>query len=226
MCATEKEVGLDSLVRAPFAPGRASMERDDDALVTPDLVLLQRGEARAWQQAFELLWGPAIRAARRYLADAGEAEDMAAQALQEVRTAVAGVRSWSEVGALTVVIARRRAISRRRALGARKRQAGMTMPLDEELTADESEPALSAAQRALDVQALLAALPAGQRQLLERYFLCGLTSEEVAREMGVPAATVRSQISRLLAQLRLRMEAGPRNKEASDCDKASDDKRP
>ncbi|MDQ5978508.1 MAG: hypothetical protein QG602_1482 [Verrucomicrobiota bacterium] len=225
MSATEKQDALDSVLSVPFAVGRETMEREEATPQAPDLAGLQRGEARVWQRAFELLWGPAIRAARRHLSDVGEAEDMAAQALQEVRAAIGTCRSWEEVGALTVVIARRRAISRRRALGARKRQADLTVAFDDELLPDDRDPPLLAAQRTLDAQSLLAGLPTGQRQLLERYFLAGLTSEEVAREMGVPAVTVRSQISRLLAQMRTRMK-NFRNKEASDCDNATDGSTP
>lgn len=185
----------------------------------PSLVALHAGDPAAWQQAFTLLWGPVVRAARRQLNDAGEAEEAAAQALHEVRRAVATTRSWAEVGALAVVIARRRAISRSRSLAALKRQPGTLVSLDCSEAEGEGEPPQYAALRTLDVQTILATLPPGQRDLLREYFLEGLTSEEVARKRGVPASTVRSQVMRLLAQLqaqeRARRNGSPRGSDIS-----------
>lgn len=174
---------------------------------SPSLVALHAGDPAAWQQAFTLLWGPVVRAARRQLNDAGEAEEAAAQALHETRRAVATTRSWAEVGALAVVIARRRAISRSRSLAALKRQPGTLVSLDSLEAGGEGEPPQYAALRTLDVQTILAGLPAEQRDLLQDYFLEGLTSDEAARKRGVPAATVRSQVMRLLAQLRAQEQA-------------------
>jgi len=178
-----------------------------DSPTPPLLGDLHAGDPAAWRQAFTLLWGPVVRAARGQLNDAGEAEEAAAQALHETRQAVATTRSWSEVGALAVVIARRRAISRSRSLAALKRQPEALVPLDSLEAADADEPPQYAALRILDVQAILAGLPPAQRGLLQEYFLEGLTSDEVARKRGVPAATVRSQVMRLLAQLREREQS-------------------
>jgi RNA polymerase sigma factor (sigma-70 family) len=186
----------------------------------PPLGALHAGDPAAWRQAFTQLWGPVVRAARRQLNDAGEAEEAAAQALHETRQAVATTRSWSEVGALAVVIARRRAISRSRSLAALKRQPGTQVPLDSLEAADAEEPPQYAAARVLDVQAILAGLPPAQRGLLQEYFLAGLTSEEVARKRGVPAATVRSQVMRLLAQLRER-ELARRNSPTQESDSST-----
>lgn len=174
---------------------------------SPSLVALHAGDPAAWQQAFTLLWGPVVRAARRQLNDAGEAEEAAAQALHETRRAVATTRRWAEVGALAVVIARRRAISRSRSLAALKRQPGTLVSLDSLEAGGEGEPPQYAALRILDVQAILATLPTEQRDLLQEYFLEGLTSDELARKRGVPAATVRSQVMRLLTQLRAQEQA-------------------
>jgi RNA polymerase sigma factor (sigma-70 family) len=161
---------------------------------------------------------PALRAARRHLPDMGESEEVAAQALQETRLAVASTRSWEEVGALAVVIARRRAISRIRAQTALKRSAGSAVSLDHEVLLESGEAPQYAALRALDVQSILASLSLTHRELLQDYFIHGLTSDEVAQKRGMPAATVRSQIMRLLAQLRERQasrwNSPPRNSDS------------
>jgi RNA polymerase sigma-70 factor, ECF subfamily len=178
------------------------MSSPDEFQAPPALSALHAGEPRAWQQAFGMLWGTVLRVTRRQLPDAGEAEEVAAQALQETRLAARATQSWEEIMALAIVIARRRAISRVRSLAAIKRQPGSTVSLDGEVQAEVGEAPQYAALRALDVQAILAPLPPSQRELLQDYFLEGMTSEEVAHKRGVPATTVRSQIMRLLAQLR------------------------
>ncbi|MBI5689965.1 MAG: sigma-70 family RNA polymerase sigma factor [Verrucomicrobia bacterium] len=195
-----------------------------DPFEPPALTDLRDGQAEAWRRAFDLLWRVVQRAAARYLTDRGAVEETAAQALQETRVAAKTAGSWAEVGALAVVIARRRAISRRRAQAADKRPPEIVAPLDPELVGEDREPPQYAALRALDVRELLATLEPTQRELLEDYFLVGLTSEEVATKRGVPAATVRSQVMRMLAHLRERVQTR-RNDPARKCDITSGDLR-
>lgn len=206
---------LDASDRASSV-ARITMPRPEEE-PPPPLASLQADEPGAWRRAFGLLWGSVLRAARRHLSDRGEAEDAAAQALHDTRRAAGTARTWEEVGALAVVIARRRAISRSRVLGAGKRQPAALIPLDGSESGDAGEPPQYAALRALDVREILASLPPDHRELLQDYFLEGLTSDEVARKRGVPAATVRSQVMRLLARLRERQRER-RNGAAPECD--------
>jgi RNA polymerase sigma-70 factor (ECF subfamily) len=48
----------------------------------------------------------------------------------------------------------------------------------------------------LDLHRALRALPLGQRQVIVLHHLVGLPVEEVARELGVPAGTVKSRLAR------------------------------
>jgi RNA polymerase sigma-70 factor (ECF subfamily) len=48
--------------------------------------------------------------------------------------------------------------------------------------------------RALDLTEILEQIPQLYREVLERKHLLGMTSEETGRELGVPAATVRSRL--------------------------------
>ena len=57
-------------------------------------------------------------------------------------------------------------------------------------TAPELSPEL------LDLHHALRALPLGQRQVIVLHHLVGLPVEEVARELGVPAGTVKSRLAR------------------------------
>jgi RNA polymerase sigma-70 factor (ECF subfamily) len=44
------------------------------------------------------------------------------------------------------------------------------------------------------VHELLGSAPERYRQVLHRRFILGMTSEEIGRELGIPAATVRSRL--------------------------------
>ena len=48
--------------------------------------------------------------------------------------------------------------------------------------------------RALDLTEVLEQIPERYREVLERQHLLGMTSEEIGRKLGVPAATVRSRL--------------------------------
>jgi RNA polymerase sigma-70 factor (ECF subfamily) len=48
----------------------------------------------------------------------------------------------------------------------------------------------------LDLHSALRTLPLGQRQVIVLHHLAGLPVEEVARELGLPAGTVKSRLAR------------------------------
>src|SRR5205807_1707700 len=54
----------------------------------------------------------------------------------------------------------------------------------------------------IDLRRSLASLDRESRALVVLHYWRGLTLDETAREMGIPAGTVRSRLARLLAQLR------------------------
>ena len=58
--------------------------------------------------------------------------------------------------------------------------------------------------KAIELRAILAALPIEEREMVVLHYLEGYNSEEIARIMGVPAGTVRYRLSE--ARVRLRRE--------------------
>ena len=56
--------------------------------------------------------------------------------------------------------------------------------------------------RALELRQALAALPAGEREILLLSVLGGYDSREIGLALGLPAGTVRSKLSRALSKLR------------------------
>jgi RNA polymerase sigma-70 factor, ECF subfamily len=93
---------------------------------------------------------------------------------------------------LAVSAARR---ARRRAVALGRPAAQPAVP---ELTAD-----------ALDLAAALRSIPLGQRQAVVLHHLVGLTVGEVARELGLPAGTVKARLARGRAALARRLALDP-----------------
>jgi RNA polymerase sigma-70 factor (ECF subfamily) len=58
----------------------------------------------------------------------------------------------------------------------------------------------------LDLAAALQRIDPGDRRLIALRHLAGLTSEEIARELGRSPASVRGRLARALARLRLEMD--------------------
>ena len=85
--------------------------------------------------------------------------------------------------------------ARRRALALRRLDPH---PVTQELTAD-----------ALDLAAALQAIPFGQRQALVLHHMVGLPVVEIARELGLPAGTVKSRLARGRAALAARLTLDP-----------------
>jgi RNA polymerase sigma-70 factor, ECF subfamily len=71
-----------------------------------------------------------------------------------------------------------------------RRRAAALLRLGPPPAAPELSPQL------LDLYQALRALPLGQRQVIVLHHLAGLPVEEVARELGVPAGTVKSRLAR------------------------------
>jgi RNA polymerase sigma factor (sigma-70 family) len=83
-----------------------------------------------------------------------------------------------------------------------QRRAKRHAPLDDEPGAPVPDGAAERAERAAMIH-LLDRLPRRQRAAVVLRYYAGLSHEEVAAELGCRASTVRSQISRALAALRI-----------------------
>lgn len=65
---------------------------------------------------------------------------------------------------------------------------------------------LQAIDEALTVRAALEALPAHQREILDRFFVRDESYHVIGEELGLPPGTIASRISRALAALRVQLE--------------------
>jgi RNA polymerase sigma-70 factor, ECF subfamily len=139
--------------------------------------------ARFYTASYQRLLGQLFAAT----GDLAEAENL----LQEAYARA--FARWSEVCAYDLPEAWvRRVALNLAAMAARRlrRRAAALLRLGPPAAVPELGPEL------LDLHHALRALPLGQRQVIVLHHLVGLPVEEVARELGVPAGTVKSRLAR------------------------------
>jgi RNA polymerase sigma-70 factor (ECF subfamily) len=136
---------------------------------------------------------------RGFALDAAAADDV----FQEVFTrAFRRLDTLEEDGAIKPWIAqltRRAAIDRLRAI---RPEAD----IDALPEAGGTDPAFELIEQAVTVQRALAELPTPYRDVVERFFIRDQSYHTIADELGLPAGTIASRISRGLSMLRARFE--------------------
>lgn len=180
----------------------------------PDLGELQRGDADAWDAAFDWLWPIAFSVARLKLQPffPEDVEDVAIEALEELVEKVRQLRSSEELKPLTGSIAHHRAVSLLRERFAKKRGAGRTESIDgaagsESLWgnhADAVPPLLELDQGELAglLRDLQRDLKEEHRAVLDDFFLHRLSYEEIARKHDLAMGSVGVYLKRGLETLR------------------------
>lgn len=159
-----------------------------------------RGEVEALSTLYDRYAGLCLSAAVKMIGDRGRAEDLVHDLFMEVwRSADRYDSSRGTVRTWILVRLRSRALDRLRSASVRR-----------EVTVDEvarNEPAPQAEDPSLSpdraaVVAALRELPSEQRQVLELAYFHGLSSSEIAEQMGSPLGTVKSRTAAGLAKLR------------------------
>jgi RNA polymerase sigma factor (sigma-70 family) len=142
------------------------------------------------------------RLARRLLDDAGAAEDVAQETwiafLRQPLGNVRDLRGWLHG------VTRRLALKSTRDRGVHLRQA---VGSDNELVAPSTEHVLEIELVRKRVIESVLALEEPYRSTVLLHFYDGLSSEAIAKRLGLPSSTVRTRLQRALARLRDRLEA-------------------
>jgi RNA polymerase sigma-70 factor, ECF subfamily len=164
-----------------------------EAIVAGDMVALD------W--LYRELRVPVFAVALAITADQGLAEDVLQETFLRVYTHARTYRPGSRPRAWVVAIARNLALD---AVRSRRREL-----LNEEAAKATVAPAAAGDDRAmagLEVTAALLALPATERQIVVLHAVVGLTHAEIARALGLPAATVRRRYRVALGRLETNLE--------------------
>ena len=181
---------------------------------TPNLASLQRGDAGAWDEAFDWLWPAAFAVARLKLQPffPEDVEDMAIETLEELVDAVRQVKKVEELKSLAASIAHNRAVSRLRERFAAKRGHARTESLEAlqaaeqndvgPVTADSPLSELEQTELASLLGEIQMELKPEHREILSDFFLHGLTYEQIASKRGVAIGSVGVYLKRGLEAIR------------------------
>jgi RNA polymerase sigma-70 factor (ECF subfamily) len=154
------------------------------------------GDERDYAALVRALWPNAYRIAWSILGERGAAEDAAQAACAAI---CAKLQTLSDVRAFPgwayrIIVSHARDHARARARLQRRETVGYEAATG---AATRDDPSAR-----LDLEAAIGTLPEALRLALELHYFVGLTSSEVGRALGVPAATVRFRL--MIARHRLR----------------------
>jgi RNA polymerase sigma-70 factor, ECF subfamily len=141
-------------------------------------------------------------AVRGYGLDRATAEDIFQEVFSRAYEHIKDVRDDDAARPWLGQVTRRLCVDRLRA------SARMT-PDEREAELGYDDPALVQIEDAASVHDALRTLSDEHRDVLTRFFLQDQSYEKIANEVGVPAGTVASRISRGLGALRRKLEFGP-----------------
>jgi RNA polymerase sigma-70 factor (ECF subfamily) len=157
------------------------------------------GDREAWQRLVERFDRYALGIIRHgYRVPPQDAEDVFQEVFIKAYARLGDLRNDDAIGPWLAGITRRTCLTR-----LRTRVDEPVDSLDEE-TADEA--ALEQVERAMDVDAALRRLPEACQEILERFFRDDQPYAQIAAELGLPAGTIASRISRCLSKLKVELE--------------------
>jgi RNA polymerase sigma-70 factor (ECF subfamily) len=187
------------------APSEIAAEADREILAR----VVERDQA-AHRVIFERYYKRVLAFVRRRVSDEGLAEEITTDVFFEVWRNAAAYRGESPVTTWIFGIANLKTLSARRYY-AQPRRASVRVAPDEALSrvpdpSDQDE-SISARQQLARVMRAIDRLPEGQRDVLRLAFLEGRSYPEIAEELDISEANVKTRVNR--ARLRLRGLARP-----------------
>lgn len=178
---------------------------------------LELGRAAGIRAAYAAHGGELYRYAMRALRDAGAAQDVVQETF--LRAWLAADRFDPELGSLRVwlfAIAKNVTVDQVRRVRARPWLRQLSEPADLEAVADTSPDPSDLLLRGWVVEAALRRIGADQRRAIVETYLRDRPYAEVARELGIPVATLRTRVFHAIRALRVTMETDARQENATD----------
>lgn len=185
-----------------MSPASPTLAELDDLAVIREAA---RGEIKALAALYDRYAGLLLAMAHRILGDVTVAEDLVQDVFMEVwRRAHAFDPSRGTVRTWLLVRLRSRALDRLRS-ATHRREVTVDDVAPREAAPTAEDPELSP-DRAM-VRQVIQQLPEDQRLVIELSYFQGLSSSEIAEQMGSPIGTVKSRTAAALAKLRAAMSA-------------------
>lgn len=199
-------VGAEAGSRARAHGARVSTRVASDAEL---MVLIQGSDVRAFELFYDRHVAVALRVAMRILHD----DDLAEDAVQDgfiglwrsrtsYRPQTAAASTW------LLVIVSNRAIDLCRRERSRRAMLGGAPPTHSPARDCTEHEVLAHADRQ-ELRAHLQRLPSDQRRAIELAYFGGLTHDEIARQLGLPAGTVKGRLRLGRDKLRLAIAGEP-----------------
>jgi len=189
-----------------------SQQATDHALIAR----VARGDETAFAALYDRLSGPLYSFAVKILGNTTDADDALQEACVQIwRRAASYDADKSSVFSWAVLITRSKVIDHLRAKGRKQKLVDDILESSEAVgvsTASATESAsdiVGRSDEALKVQAILAQLPAEQRQAIELAFFADLTHHDVAQKLGEPLGTIKARIRRGLLKVRDALHRSP-----------------
>ena len=188
--------GIGSSSSTPFIAPSAPAADSEAAL----LAAMAMGDEAALIALYARAAGTIRACCLRILLDTAEADDATSETFWRLWTradrydpAHCSAMAW------IMTVTRRLALDRRRAI---LRQGRLLDHVREEPTLARPSFADEGADDRLDVAAVLARLPYGDRRLLEQAYFEGLSGSDIASREAIPLGTVKSRMRAALSRLR------------------------
>jgi RNA polymerase sigma-70 factor (ECF subfamily) len=180
-------------------------------IFTRDAELIARarkGDVMAYEELVRAYQDVAVRTAALFAPD-GEADDAVQDGFVKAHAALGRFRDGAPFRPWLLRIVANEARNRRRSAG---RRAGLALRSAEDRRPDDAAPSpesavLAAEQRAWLLEAIARLRDEDRDVIAARYFL-DLSEAEAAEALAIPRGTAKSRLSRALARLRDRLEAG------------------
>jgi RNA polymerase sigma-70 factor, ECF subfamily len=189
--------------RRPVPPPDAAATAEEGAADDLDrlLVLVARGDERAFEAVYDRLAGPAYGVARRVVRDPAQSEEVAQEALLEVwRTAARFDPAVGSAATWVMTIVHRRANARVRSMAATlEREQKTASPW---VAADEVADAVEARLDRERVRRCLDGLTEVQHESITLAYYGGYSYREVAKLLGTAVGTIKTRIRDGLIRLR------------------------
>ncbi len=190
------------------AQSREDWDRTDREL----LARVARDELDAFRDLFKRYYPRVYAFVSRRLGGLGSAEDTTVEIFTEIWRNARNFEGRSRPSTWIYGIAHYRALAARRAAGRDKR--AKVIPVDFETLSRNADPTdaaenLEAREEVRRVREAVKGLPERYRRVIEMAFYEGLAYSEIADRLGVPEATIKTQVAR--ARTRLRRELAQRS---------------